>query len=63
MDDEGIELLKAFVEKGWQNDEFFDACRYCDRDEWEKPPHGPDCLWSKARAYLKDQGVEMEPVA
>lgn len=58
MNDEGLELLKEFVEVPPDHDHVATWCRYCRCVDDE--PHEPDCLWSRARAYLRDQGVEVK---
>lgn len=60
MSDEGLELLKAIVEKGPMRDGApMPYCFYCEC--WrEEVGHEPDCLWVRARAYLRDQGVEVK---
>jgi hypothetical protein len=60
MNDEGLELLKEFVESGPPDDPVeFSYCYYCNSDLHDGP-HEPDCLRARARAYLRDQGVEIE---
>jgi hypothetical protein len=60
MNDEGLELLKEFVESGPSDDAVdFPYCYYCTADP-HCEPHKPHCLWAHARAYLRDQGVELE---
>lgn len=58
-DDDGLKLLKEFVEEGARN---HDApfCGWCGRCLGRREPHRPDCLWFRARAYLRDQGVEVK---
>lgn len=62
MSDEGLELLKAFVEfHAFADGEYeFPFCFYCGSDIDEGEPHTAKCLRARARAYLRDQGVELE---
>lgn len=58
VSDEGLKLLQEFVEMGATEDKYdFPYCRYCGRNLGD---HREPCLWSRARAYLRDQGVEMK---
>jgi len=59
MDDEGLELLKLFVERHARtyDSPYCPECQSADPD-----PHAEDCLWWRARAYLRDQGIEVEDV-
>lgn len=58
MSDEGLELLKGFVEECSTISKDRTWCQFC-QSHWGKL-HEPDCLWARARAYLRDQGVEVK---
>ena len=52
--DQLIEHLKAVLENDGMNAEVtkIEGCNWCGGDGWADPPHSPDCVWAKAKAFL-----------